>query len=100
MKLMRCVRVIEYIGPEDWIRETLQQSAVGPKGTRFKLGPDKQITEIARTTKVVSDAPVSKTWGGIRVKTDPTMDHSTIRIEDDHGNVLGSIINIGEGGSD
>ena len=48
-QLVRCIRVIEYIGPKDWLDATLQQSAVTKKGTRFHLASDRQITEIART---------------------------------------------------
>ena len=35
-------------------------------------------------------------WLNVPMRVDPSMDASTIRIEDDHGNVLGSIVNIGK----
>lgn len=44
MRIVRIIRVLEYIGPEDWIDQTLSNSYV--QDTR-QFGPNKFVQQIA-----------------------------------------------------
>lgn len=42
MSIVRVVRVLEYIGPEDWVRKTLETGYITAVGERL-LGPGRLI---------------------------------------------------------
>jgi hypothetical protein len=45
---IRVVRVIEYVGPKDWIETTMTLNAVSSDGPKFTLAGDRWVREIAR----------------------------------------------------
>lgn len=51
MAKVRIIRVLEYIGDEDWLRMTLEKSAV-KEGTRLVI-PNGEIAELSRTVEEV-----------------------------------------------
>ena len=61
MANIRVIRVLEYTGPEDWVRTTLAKSSVTPEGIRPAI-PTGQIKVIAKyedPTYRHKDDPVS-----------------------------------------
>lgn len=46
MKQVKMIRVLEYIGPEDWIETSLAHSYVRKDGPMFSTEPQQQIREL------------------------------------------------------
>ncbi|HXN71604.1 MAG TPA: hypothetical protein VN861_03515 [Candidatus Acidoferrales bacterium] len=51
MPKVRIIRVLEYIGDEDWLRRTLERSAV-KESIRLVI-PNGEIAEVSRTVEEV-----------------------------------------------
>lgn len=49
MKLIKVRRLLEYTGPEDWIRDTLDKSYVHGDNRLIILGKSRSIEEISAT---------------------------------------------------
>lgn len=47
-KIIRVIRVLEYVGPEAWIDTTMARNAVKDKNNAFLLGSDRSIRELSR----------------------------------------------------
>lgn len=51
-EMIRVVRVLEYIGPREWVEETLDRSLL--QLGRVELGRDSSIQELTRATEVMN----------------------------------------------
>lgn len=47
-KIVRVIRVLEYIGPEDWIIDTMEHNAVKSNHNQFTLASGRNIRELFR----------------------------------------------------
>lgn len=50
--IVRVVRVIEYVGPRDWINAIMQRNYAPPEGR--KVGPDRFVRELAISPQIDS----------------------------------------------
>ena len=58
-RIIRLVRVTEFVGPESWIRTMVAKSWLQP-GEWVLRGPSQSARELARFEEVIKEAPETK----------------------------------------